>query len=330
MSDTSISERTNVKASHAEEHFPSSEVATEGPSDETFADYLGLRVSVRGRKPRERGLTMVMDQGWPWEFSDGMLDQFGDYLDIVKLWDPHLLQPHWEVERKVRSYRDHDVLVQPGGLYLEIARRQGVEHEVLRRLSDVGFNAIEVSSTTATRTDMDAEMEMVASAKELGFRVIGEVGRKFADGDETRLTEDTLDVAATVNEFKALLAGGAWKVYWEGHLLRVVMGDDPESIKARAGTGTQQVLQVTQEVGQDNIVFEASGLRPRANRQWLQFWFVRLFGPEVNIANARIEELANLEALRSGNHPIFGFGNSGNYPWIRAVEEGRVENWWRA
>jgi len=107
------------------------------------------------------------------------------------------------------------------------------------------------------------------------------------------------------------------------------MGDDPEEIKKKAGLGTQQVRQVAKEVGVENIMFEVSGLRERDNRQWLQFWLVRLFGPEVNIANARIEELGNLEALRSGNHPIFGFGNSGNYPWIRAYGEGRADSWWR-
>lgn len=77
-------------------------------------------------------------------------------------------------------------------------------------------------------------------------------------------------------------------------------------------------------------MFEVSGLRPRANRQWLQFWLVRLFGPEVNIANARIEEMANLEAIRTGTHPIFGFGNSGNYAWMRSSSSGDARNWWRS
>jgi phosphosulfolactate synthase (CoM biosynthesis protein A) len=170
----------------------------------------------------------------------------------------------------------------------------------------------------------------VSYAKGQGFEVIGEVGRKFADGDETRLTEDTLNIDVTVAEFKSLLKAGASKVYWEGHLLRHVMGEDPETIKGKAGSGTAQVLEVARQVGAENIVFEVSGLRPRMNRQWLQFWLVRLFGPDVNIGNARIEEMANLEAIRRGNHPIFGFGSSGNYPWVRALEAGDgAEDWWK-
>jgi phosphosulfolactate synthase len=297
---------------------------------ESLADRLGIALPGRTEtKPRESGITMVMDQGWPTDFVSGMLAQFGAYLDIAKLWDPLLLAPAEEVRRKLRAYRDANVLVQPGGLFLEMAGRKGNELEALQKLADFGFNLVELSSTTSTRDDeMAAETELITAAHELGFKVIGEVGRKFADGDETRLTENAIDIEVTVNEFKGLLEAGAWKVYWEGHLLRAVMGDDPESIRDRAASGTSQVLEVVRQVGLHNIVFEASGLRPRANRQWLQFWLVRLFGPDVNIGNARIDELANLEAIRRGNHPIFGFGNAGNYPWLRGADGGSTK-WWR-
>jgi phosphosulfolactate synthase len=258
-----------------------------------------------------------------------MLDQFGQYLDIAKLWDPHLLAPANEVEKKLRAYLDAGVIVQPGGLFLEMARRKGTEREALRKLADFGFNGVELSSTTSTRHSMDAELALIDYAKELGFQVVGEVGRKFADGDETRLTDTVVDIETTVGEFKSLLDAGAWKVYWEGHLLRQVIGDDPETIRERAGVGTAQALEVARQVGTENIIFEVSGLRPRANRQWLQFWFVRLFGPDVNIGNARIEELANLEAIRRGSHPIFGFGHAGNYPWLRSGADENGNKWWR-
>lgn len=294
----------------------------------TLAERLGIALPERSEeKPRTRGVTMVMDQGWSCDFVIGMLAQFGRCLDIAKLWDPHLLAPAAEVERKIRAYRDADVIVQPGGIFLEMSRREGTEREAIRQFSDLGFNGIELSSTTATRAGMDSELELIDYAKGLGFTVLGEVGRKFAGGDETRLTATVIDIETTVEEFTALLGAGAWKVYWEGHLLREVMGDDPDTIRSRAGIGTSQVLEVARRVGTDNIVFEASGLRPRENRQWLQFWLVRLFGPDVNIGNARIEELASLEAIRRGSHPIFGFGDAGNYPALRT--QGSDAKWWR-
>jgi phosphosulfolactate synthase len=270
---------------------------------------------------------MVMDQGWPTSFVEGMLSDFGEYLDIVKLWDPCLLTPAAAVERRIAAYREADVIVQPGGIWLEMARKQGTGDKLLADLQSLGFNGLEVSNTASEQTD-DTE-DMIAAAKSLGYTVFGEIGRKFADGDETRLTEDVIDASVTIAQFRASLAAGAWKCYWEGHLLRRVLGDDPASINLRAHTGVSQVREVVSAVGVENIIFEASGLRPRANRQWLQFWLVRLFGPDVNIGNARIEELANLEAIRSGTHPIFGLGSSGNYAWLRAVGSADEAGWWR-
>lgn len=294
---------------------------------QTLAETLGLPVPRRGQKPREVGLTMVMDQGWPTSFVTGMLSDFGDYLDIVKLWDPCLLTPTAAVEKRIAAYHDASVIVQPGGIWLEMAREQGAAFKLISTLKGMGFNGLEVSNTASTRTE--DTVELIMAAKEAGFTVLGEVGRKFADGDETRLTEDVIDVEVTIEHFQRSLQAGAWKCYWEGHLLRKVLGDSPERIKQRARTGVAQVRQVVDAVGAENILFEASGLRPRANRQWLQFWLVRLFGPEVNIGNARIEELANLEAIRAGTHPIFGFGSSGNYAWLRSFGSGNEEDWWR-
>jgi phosphosulfolactate synthase len=286
-----------------------------------FADYLGVDYPGRSSKPRQQGITMVMDEGWPWQFTEGILQEWGEYLDIAKFWDVDFKAPVETIRKKIACYKRYDVRVQAGGIYLEVARKQGREDEALSKLKELGFDIVEVSSTTSTREVPEEDAEFIQKAKKLGFTVYGEVGRKFPDGDETRFTEDTVDVETTVAEFKALLKAGTEKVYWEGHLLRRVIGETAEEIKAKAGTGTRQVLEVAGRVGQGNIVFEASGLVPTTSRRLLQFWLIRLFGSEVNIGNARIEEMANLEALRAGTHPVFGFGNLGNYAGLQGMKK---------
>ncbi|MBI3069401.1 MAG: phosphosulfolactate synthase [Betaproteobacteria bacterium] len=299
--------------------------------EQTLQQYLGIRWPERSVKPRKQGLTMVMDTGWPVSFVESMLAQYGEYLDVVKIWDPHLRAPEREVRRKIEVYNAHAVRVQPGGIFMEIARIQGAENEVMRKLAAIGFSVIEVSSTaTSAERDMRKEADFVKRAKDLGFTVFGEVGKKFADQDETRRSEEVVDEEVTVKEMLALFEAGAEHVYWEGHLLRRVMGETAEELLRKREAGTQQVLRVAKEVGAGRIIFEVSPLRPVLNRRALQFWLVALFGTEVNIGNARLEELGYLEALRCGSHPVHGFKQAGDYPWIRAVETGKGEDypWW--
>lgn len=298
---------------------------------QTLQQFLGIAWPERSAKPRRDGLTMVMDNGWPVSFVEGMLDQYGDYLDIAKIWDPHLRAPVSEVRRKIEAYRRHDVRVQPGGIFMEVARIQGCEQALMPKLAELGFNVIEVSSTaTSAQRDLDAERRFIEQARALGFSVFGEVGKKFAENDGTRRSEEEIDEEATIREFRALLDAGAERVYWEGHLLRRVMGEQPDELLSKRTTGTRQVQRIANEIGVDRILFEVSSLRPVLNRRVLQFWLVTLFGPEVNIGNARLEELGYLEALRSGSHPVHGFGQAGDYPWIRAYERkaGASHAWW--
>lgn len=298
-----------------------------------FAEALGMAFPERNSKPRERGMTMVMDIGWPVGFTEDLLRSFGEYLDVVKLWDTHLRVPVGEVQRKIDAYHAHDVLVQPGGIFVEIARAQGEGVTLLRRFKEFGFDIVEISATAASKgRGLDDDASFAKAAIDMGFTVYGEVGKKFAETDQTRLAPDRLDVDQTLAEMDALIAAGASRVYWEGHLLRMVVGDDPETIASHAETGCRDVAAIVERVGQERLFFEVSALRPLLNRRALQFWLIRTFGPEVNIANARLEELPHLEALRSGHHPIFGFGQAGNYPWLRSLIAGNgtpSETWWR-
>jgi phosphosulfolactate synthase len=299
--------------------------------EQTLQEFLGIQWPDRSRKPRIQGITMVMDTGWPTNYCESMMAQYGEYLDVVKLWDPHLRAPEKEIRKKIEVYNHYNVKVQPGGIFMEIARIQGNEKQVMAKMADLGFSVIEVSSTaTNAERDMAREADFVKHATDLGFTVFGEVGKKFIEGDTTRRSEKVVDEEVTVKEMLALLNAGASRVYWEGHLLRRVMGETAEELLESRESGTQQVRRVANEVGPERIIFEVSPLREMVPRRALQFWLVSMFGTEVNLGNVRLEELGHLEALRSGSHPVHGFGTAGDYPWIRAVETKKPADyaWW--
>ena len=141
--------------------------------EQTMQEFLGIGWPARSRKPaggiRQSGITMVMDTGWPVSFVEDQMAQFGEYLDVAKIWDPHLRAPAKEVQRKIDVYRKYNVRVQPGGIFMEVARIEGTEKTVMPRLRDMGFNIIEVSSTATAERDMKAEAEFCREAAKLKY-----------------------------------------------------------------------------------------------------------------------------------------------------------------
>ncbi|OFX16092.1 MAG: hypothetical protein A2V59_04470 [Armatimonadetes bacterium RBG_19FT_COMBO_69_19] len=287
-----------------------------------------LPLAERTRKPRSTGLTMVGDRGWPLTFIQGMLEAYGHAIDIVKISAWHLHQPGSVVRRKVEMYKRFDVEVQIGGPVLEIARAVGKAEETLRALRDDGFDSLEISSEAMpTQHAMDEDVRFADLAREYGFTLHGEVGKKFVEGDTTRVSADTVNVPETVRQMKGYLAAGCHKVYWEGHIIRRVLGDAGDRPE-----GAAQLVAVADQVGAENIIFEVPfTYLPYAGKRALQAWLVYLFGPHVNIGNALIEELPELEEIRGGTFPAFGAPH-GDHPWMHSLVKGKgtpAERWWR-
>lgn len=301
-------------------------------SDGRLCDFLGIALPDRTSKPRAKGICMVIDTGQSVRTLSGILETYGHLIDIAKITELHLTVPVEEIGKKVRLYRDYGIDVQPGGIVLELARLQGREDLTLERLRELGFTAIEVSSSSTSQRESEEESLFVQNVQSHGFRAIGEVGKKFHHGDKTRRSETELDTDETAREMKALLEAGASKVYWEGHVLRRIMGDTAADILARHPAATDQVMKVVNSVGVENIIFEVSSMIPYAQRRAQQFWLVRLFGPEVNIGNVRLDEVQFVEHIRLGTWPVFGFGELGDHPYMQALEAGSgaaSPTWWR-
>lgn len=291
-----------------------------------FAPFVEL--AERTEKPRTRGLTMVGDRGWPISFVQGTLEAYGHAIDIAKISAWHVHQPEHIVKRKVEIYKAFGVEPQIGGPILEAAQAQGKLKETLVYLREMGFEGLEVSSESRpTQASVEEDLAFMEMAKELGFRIHGEVGKKFPEGDRTRTAPSKVDIEQTVKDFEFYLQNGAENVYWEGHLMRMVLGDNGENVEGQA------VLQeVARRVGVDKIMFEVPfTYLPYAGKRILQAILVYLFGPHVNIANVLIEEIAELEEIRGGSFPAFG-APYGDHPWLASLIKGggkAADKWWQ-
>ena len=234
-----------------------------------------LDLPVRSAKPRRTGITHVLDRGTPLAQVTELLVQNECYVDVWKFgWGIAYLDP--QLAAKLDLLARHRVLASPGGTLLEIAWAQGRASEFLDWAADAGFPCVEVSAGTVPMEDA-AKRDLIEAAAER-FIVLAEVGSKHA---AVRLTPEQWARAAAGNH----QAGATW-ILAEGRASGTVGIYEP------SGAVRQPVVDaLAAAVGPDCVVFEA----PRDDQQ---AWFVRRFGPDVNLANVPPDGALGLETFR--------------------------------
>ncbi len=288
-----------------------------------------LEIASRTSKPRTSGLTTLADFGMGYSCVQSTLEMWHEVVDTVKVSALQITADDTAVRRKIQLYKQWGIDVQVGGPILELARLQGKERETLDRMREMGYDSLEVSAEALpTQHSRDEEAGFVDLANEYGFTCHGEVGKKFPQGDRLRRSPTELDVEAAAKEIQMYLDLGCDFVYFEGHLLRAIIGDNAEFGDERG----HQIVEMANRVGVDKIVFEVPfTYLSYASKRILQHWLVTTFGPDVNVGNVQLDEIAELETVRLGMFPVFG-GKGGDHPYIAAAagHNGRAaDNWWK-
>ena len=238
-------------------------------------EFLGL--PMRPAKPRERGLTHVMDKGLTLVEAEGLLETAGEYVDIVKLgWGTSYVTAN--LAEKIRLYQSHAVPVMCGGTLLEAAIARGRVDEFKRWTSGYGFTHVEVSDGTI-QIERESKLELISALAE-EYVVLSEVGSKDA--------ECVYAPYQWVAWIKEELAAGATKVITESREAGNA-GIFRGSGEVRSGL----VDEIVHEIPLDSLLFEA----PQKEQQ---AWFIRHLGAEVNLGNIPPDEVIPLETLRLG------------------------------
>jgi phosphosulfolactate synthase len=236
----------------------------------------------RSAKPRQTGLTMVIDKGLGDYLLRDLLLTAGDYIDIIKLtFGTSAFYDRDALKKKNELITAAGTDVMPGGTFLEVSVWQNTVTSYLERARQLGFTAIEVSDGTI-EMNRATRREVIRSARDMGFKVITEVGKK--DPAETPPME-------VIHELiREDLGNGAFKVIIEAREAGRGVGIFDREGKTRAGE-IDRILEGGFAV--DNLIWEA----PLKNQQ--QDLILR-FGVNVNLGNIPPEEVLALEALRQG------------------------------
>ncbi|GAC1360384.1 MAG: phosphosulfolactate synthase [Acidimicrobiales bacterium] len=238
-------------------------------------DFLDL--PTRQAKPRERGLTCVIDGGLPSGEVTDLLEGAAAYVDVWKFgWGSAYLDPR--LGDKLALLAREGIRACPGGTLLEVAARQGRAEACLDWLAEAGFGAVEVSDGLGSLS-VAAKAGLIRRAAQ-DFTVFAEVGAKDPG---VRVDARTWADAARAD----LDAGATW-VIAEGRESGTVGIFGPDGLVRE-----NVVDALVEAAGPDHLIFEA----PRREQQ---AWFIRTLGPDVNLANISPRELLGLEALRLG------------------------------
>lgn len=228
-------------------------------------------------KPRESGLTMVMDKGMGLRETEDFLDMAGDYVDIVKLgFGTSYVSKR--LPEKLKLYKDAGIAVYLGGTLFEafIIRKQFDDY--IRLLEKYQLEYAEISDGSIEFSH-DKKCEFIRTLAQ-HVTVISEVGSKDA--------EKIIPPYKWIELMKKELDAGVWKVIAEAR--------ESGNVGIFRGTGEVRsglVDEILTQIPSDKIIWET----PQKNQQ---VYFIKLVGPNVNLGNISPNEVIPLETLRIG------------------------------
>ena len=224
---------------------------------------------------RHVGLTHVIDKGLGPRAWEDILDVAGEHISIVKLgWGTAYVTGN--LERKLDVLRDKPVVI--GGTFFEVCFAKDRLDDYKQWLQQLGLTHVEISDGTI-EIPRERKLKLIAEFAQ-DFTVLSEVGSKDSS------VEYTVDEWTTW--LSEELAAGAWKVITEAR-----EGGTAGIFDSSGGMRTELIAEIANVVGPANIVFEAP-------TKAAQSWFVKQFGPSVNLGNIPPEEVIPLETLRLG------------------------------
>ena len=243
-----------------------------------------LDLGERTRKPRQSGLTIILDKGLGVRAVEDLGEVAGAYCDYAKIaWGSALITGGFE--EKIAAYRRFDIEPLLGGTLFEYCYLRG---RVDQLLEICGAHRLHVEiSDGVIDLARDEKLRWIEKFAACGA-VFSELGGKIAPHD--------LSWVPAVNEE---LSAGASLVVIEGREL----GPVGKEIR------TELVDTLLDSIPAEKLVFEAL-------ERYQQVWLIKRIGTNVNLGNILAQDLLTLESFRLGlkEHTLLHFGKDKGGP----------------
>src|SRR5215469_4225722 len=239
-----------------------------------------LRLPKRAVKPRESGLTMVIDGGVPLGLFSDLMSLGAEYIDYVKFgWGTAVVTG--VLQDKISVLRGHDIGFYFGGTLFEKFVLQDRFEDFRKFCVAHGASHVEVSNGTIDMSNPEKAGYVRKLAAD--FTVVSEVGFKDSDRSEqlppsawVEYIHQDLDAGASLVTLEARESGRSGICRPDGALRYGLVEDVLSS-----------------GISQRSLMFEA----PNTG---LQSHMIRRIGPDVNLGNVSAHDVIGLETLRLG------------------------------
>ena len=235
------------------------------------------QIPERIAKPRQSGITMVMDKGLSLRETEDFVDTASDLVDIVKLGFGTAYVTK-RLEEKLNVYREAGINTYFGGTLFEAFIARGQFEDYLRLMDKYNIEMVEVSDGTIQIPHEEKCEYIRLLAKD--YTVLSEVGSKDS--------ELIFAPYKWVDMMKTELEAGSWKVVAEAR--------ESGNVGIFRGSGevrTGLVDDIIAGIPSEKILWEAPN-KPQ------QVWFIKQLGQNVNLGNIAVSEVLPLETLRLG------------------------------
>jgi phosphosulfolactate synthase len=231
----------------------------------------------RPQKPRQNGLTMMMDKGLCLKEAEEFIDSSAEYTDLIKLGfgTSYLTR---NLQEKINLYKSANLKVYLGGTLFEAFIARGMFDDYKKLLDKYKLDTVEVSDGSISLPHEEKLRYISDLAK--NYTVLSEVGSK----EEGILISPSKWVKMMLDELKA----GSWKVIAEAR--------ESGNVGIYRPNGTAHVILVNKilhKVKAENIIWEA----PIKSQQ---VWFIKHIGANVNLGNLAHNDVIPMETLRIG------------------------------
>ena len=231
----------------------------------------------RVAKPRDSGLTMVMDKGLSLRQAEDTISASGQLIDVVKLgFGTSLIAS--DLEPKIKLYHEHGIDVYLGGTLFEAFLVRGQLDDYRKLLDKLGLKTLEVSDGSIS-LNHDTKCELIRDLAR-DYRVLSEVGSKEAG------------IIIHPNKWKSMmqneLEAGSWKVIAEAR-----ESGNVGIYRPNGSAHVSLINKILAAVPKDKILWEAP-IKAQ------QVWFINLLGANVNLGNISPTDIIPLETLRLG------------------------------